>query len=293
MLRTSFRPDKQAPPDDSFPFECAATLPFYRVEPLNHDPLLVHAIFTRLGGVSLSPYDSLNLGHTVGDDPAAVETNHNRLHQALGIRRSQSVTCLLAHGADVLAVTATDRGQVVGRGDAMITADVGVYLSMQFADCVPILLHDPVRGAVGLAHAGWRGTVKNVAGAAVRAMVDDLGCSPRDIIAVIGPAIGPCCYQVGESVIQAVGASFSWLQATDGNDVQLFSRRNGRHAHFDLWEANRQQLLVADVGQVIVSGMCTACHTDHFFSHRAEQGHTGRFGVVIGYRDEQDGEQPH
>jgi YfiH family protein len=183
-----------------------------------------------------------------------------------------------------LLVTAADGGRLVGQGDAMITADAGVYLSMRFADCAPILLHDPVRRAVGLAHAGWRGTVKNVAGAVVGAMVDSLGCSPRNITAVIGPAIGPCCYQVGEDVIQAVEAIFPQRTAFD-KDSQLFSRRNGRRAYFDMWEANRRQLKTAGVGRLVVSGLCTACHTDHFFSHRAERGKTGRFGVVIGYRE--------
>jgi YfiH family protein len=165
----------------------------------------------------------------------------------------------------------------------MITADAGVYLSMRFADCVPILLHDPVRRAIGLAHAGWRGTVKNVAKSVVQAMVNSLGCSPDDITAVIGPAIGPCCYQVGEDVIQAAEAIFPQISASD-NRAHLFSRRNGRHAYFDIWEANRRQLNEAGVGQLVVSRLCTACHTDHFFSHRAERGKTGRFGVVIGYR---------
>jgi YfiH family protein len=165
----------------------------------------------------------------------------------------------------------------------MVTADAGVFLSMRFADCVPILLNDPVRHAIGLAHAGWRGTVKNAAGAAVQAMVKELGCSPGNITAVIGPAIGSCCYQVGEDVIQAVEATFPRVTASD-NGAQLVSRRNGQRAYLDLWEANRRQLAAARVGQVVVSGLCTACHTDHFFSHRAERGKTGRFGVVMGYR---------
>ncbi len=264
-------------------YERAGTLPVYRFDQLRGEPSLVHAAFTRLGGVSLPPYTSLNLGHAVGDDPKAVEINHSRIYRALRIHRSQTVTCHLTHSANVLVVTAADGGRIVGRGDAMVTADLGVYLSMRFADCVPILLHDPVQGAVGLAHAGWRGTVKNVAGAVVQTMVDELGCSPETITAVIGPSIGPCCYQVGSEVIQAVETAFSPREPTH---ERLLSRRNGRQAYFDLWEANRQQLTTAGVGQVVVAGLCTACHTDHFFSHRAEQGHTGRFGVIIGYREQ-------
>jgi YfiH family protein len=265
-------------PIDGLRYEYAGALPVYRFEQLNGDPELDHAVFTRLGGVSLPPYASLNLGHSVGDDPLAVETNHQRICQALHIQRSQIVTCHLTHSSHVWVVTAADKGRVVGKGDAMVTADPGVYLGMRFADCVPILLHDPQRRAVGLAHAGWRGTALNVTTAVVQAMVGELGCSPQTMTAVIGPAIGACCYQVGEEVIQAVGAAMG----QDG--PTLFSRRNGRHAYFDLWEANRRQLAAAGVGRVVVAGLCTACRTDHFFSHRGERGHTGRFGVIIGYR---------
>ena len=281
---------KQVPPGDGLYYEYAATLPVYRFAHLVEDAWLVHAVFTRQGGVSRPPYASLNLGHTVGDDPAAVDTNHDRVYQALGLSRFQSVTCHLTHSADIFVVTAAHRGCVVGQGDGMVTADQGVFLSMRFADCAPILLHDPVRKAVGLAHAGWRGTVKNVAGAAVHTMVRELGCSPENITAVIGPAIGPCCYEVGEDVIQALLASFHG-GALEDTAHRLFSRRNGRHAHFDLWEANRRQLVAAGVGRIVTSGMCTACRTDRFFSHRAERGRTGRFGVVIGYRDGREGEQ--
>jgi YfiH family protein len=265
-------------------YEHAGTLPVYRFERLNGDPALIHAIFTRLGGISTSPYESLNLGHSVGDDPIAVETNHTRVYEVLKIPRSQVVTCHLTHSADTLVVEATDGGRVVGRGDAMIAADAGLFLGMRFADCAPILLHDPVRRAVGLVHAGWRGTVHDVAGSAVQTMIKELGCSPKNILAMIGPSIGPCCYQVGEDVIRA-GETIMPQQSASAGNAQLFSRHNGQHAHFDLWEANRRQLEAAGVAQVLVAGLCTACHTDHFFSHRAEQGRTGRFGVVIGYRE--------
>jgi YfiH family protein len=306
---------RQLTPGDGLYYDYAASLPVYRFAHLAEDSCLVHAVFTRQGGVSRPPYASLNLGHSVGDDPAAVDANHNRVYQALGLSRSQSVTCHLTHSADVFVVTAAHRGHVVGQGDGMVTADQGVFLSMRFADCAPILLHDPVRGAVGLAHAGWRGTVKNVAGAAVHTMVRELGCFPENITAVIGPAIGPCCYEVGEDVIQAVQMSFasgaglegipgppspklggavqmSFASGTglEGDVGRLFNRYNGRHAYFDLWEANRQQLIAAGVGRIVTSGICTACRTDQFFSHRAERGRTGRFGVVIGYRSARDGE---
>ena len=165
----------------------------------------------------------------------------------------------------------------MGRGDGIVTAEPDVYLSMRFGDCVPILLNDPVRRAVGLVHAGWRGTVQNVAVASVRAMSRHLGCSPPDIMALIGPSVGPCCYQVGAEVIRAVETGIE-------NGRHCLHDRTHHHARFDLWEANRQQLVAAGVGRVVVAGLCTACRTDRFFSYRAEQGRTGRFGVLIGYR---------
>jgi len=267
----------EAHPGNGLRFEHVGELPVYRFEPWD-DASLVHAILTRLGGVSLPPFASLNLSQVVGDDPAAVAANYERVCGALGIRRSQMATCYQMHSADVLVVAAADGGRLVGQGDAMITDQPGVYLSMRFADCTPLLLHDPVRRAVGIAHAGWRGTLKNVAGAVVRAMVERLGCLPGDITAVVGPAIGPCCYQVGSEVIQAAEAAFADV-------AELLQPHAGGRYHFDLWEANRRQLVEAGVSHVAVAGLCTACRTDHFFSHRAEQGQTGRFAALIGYRE--------
>jgi YfiH family protein len=258
--------------------ERAGALPVYRFEQWDDDPSLVHAILTRLGGVSLPPFATLNLSQVVGDDPAAVAANYERVCGALGIRRSQMATCYQVHSADVFVVAAVDGGRLVGQGDAMVTDQPGVYLSMRFADCTPLLLHDPVRRAVGIAHAGWRGTLKNVAGAVVQAMVARLGCLPGDITAVVGPAIGPCCYQVGSEVIQAAEAAFA-------DAAELLQSHSDGSYYFDLWEANRRQLIEAGVGHVVVAGLCTACRTDRFFSHRAEQGQTGRFGAVIGYRE--------
>lgn len=240
-------------------------------------PYLVHAIFTRHGGVSQPPYATLNLSRAVGDDPSAVEHNHARMYRALGITHSQVAQCHLIHSAKVHVITAQEAGHWQGRADGMVTAQPGVMLSMRFADCLPILLHDPRRKAVGLVHAGWRGTLQNVAAAAVRAMVDELGCVAQDITALIGPSIGPCCYEVGAEVVQAFATALPEMAPS-------LLHRDGRHVHLDLWQANQQQLLAAGVGQVFNMALCTACRHDLFFSHRGDGGRTGRFGVVLGYR---------
>jgi YfiH family protein len=249
----------------------------YRVRAFEVYPQLVHGIFTRKGGVSAGPFHSLNLSTAVKDHAGAVEQNIQSACQALGIQSNQTVACHLVHGADVLTVDRSNRRPLMDKADGLITAEPGVYLFLRFGDCTPLLFFDPVRQVVGLTHAGWRGTMQNAAGATVKAMRERLGCRPQNIIAVIGPAIGPCCYEVGPEVMAAATEAF---EGTEG----LFSRHDApaQRAYFDMWSANRRQLAEAGVGQIIETDLCTACRTDEFFSHRAEKGVTGRFGVIIG-----------
>jgi len=263
-------------------FEQLDGLPVYQLAQWREQPRLVHAVFTRLGGVSAPPYATLNLSQSVGDDPRAVAINHQRVYAALGVRAEQVATCHLTHSARAFVIVSFNQTGLLGQGDILVTACPGIYLYMRFADCLPILLYDPVRAAVGLAHAGWRGTLQNVAGCAVQAMTEGLGCRARDLQAVIGPGIGPCCYEVGEDVIQVARAAF-------GDDEAILRPTGGQRAVFDLRQANRQQLLAAGVRQVAIMDLCTACHPELFFSHRAERGRTGRFGVIIGYRDGESG----
>jgi len=251
---------------------------FYRFACLEGWPGLVHAVFTRWGGVSRGPFESLNLGHTVGDDPTAVAANHWRVYRVLEVTPGAVVTAWLVHGRDVAAVDARHRGQVLPRTDGLITRTAGVMLFQRFADCLPILLFDPVQHAVGIAHAGWRGTVRGVAQATVEAMCETFGSRPENIIAGIGPGIGPCCYEVGDEVVRAVRRAFERADA-------LLPSVNGV-VHFDLPAANVQQLKASGVGHIELAGLCTACRTDEFFSHRGEGGRTGRFGAAIGIRDE-------
>ena len=257
----------------------AQNLILYRVRAFDAYPNLTHAIFTRRGGYSQAPFDTLNLGSSVGDDPQAIKKNYEQVYQVTHITPEQTVSCHLIHSADVLTINQANQQRLMGKADGLITGTPNIYLSMRFGDCTPLIFFDPVRGAVGLTHAGWRGTMQDMAGATVRMMVKQFDCRPGDMIAVIGPAIGPCCYEVGSEVIAAAAESFE-------DSASLFTRRNGKanHAHFNLWEANRRQLAAAGVQQIIQSELCTACRTDQFFSHRAEHGRTGRFGVIIGLR---------
>lgn len=239
-------------------------------------PSLKHGVFTRLGGNSLPPWDSLNLGGTQGDALTAVKSNHELVYEALNVNGKRACTVWLVHSADTVIVNGPVEGRRwIALADGMVTDKVDTPLVMRYADCVPILLHDPVKGVIGLAHAGWRGTVLGAGSSAVRTMISAYGCNPSDIQAGIGPSIGPDRYQVGEEVVQAVNDYYGETAALIHRDPSDGS------AYFDLWRANALDLERAGVGSIEIAEICTAENTHEFYSHRAENGRTGRFGVVI------------
>ncbi|MEP7290155.1 MAG: peptidoglycan editing factor PgeF [Chloroflexota bacterium] len=250
-------------------------LVFYQFEMWSN---VTHGIFTRQGGVSKPPFASLNLGGNIGDDPDAVRCNHERMYAALGVDEARVCSVWQIHSADVIVASEPVPGQRwITQADGMIANRKGVVLSMRFADCTPVLFRDPVRGVIAMAHAGWRGTVQGIAARTVRAMTETFGSRPADIQAGIGPAIGPARYQVGEEVVAAVHDYFG----STGAD-ELIQRDTGNcTAYLNLWAANRLDLQRAGVEQIEVAEICTAENTDEWFSHRAEQGCTGRFGAVL------------
>jgi YfiH family protein len=243
-----------------------------------------HAIFTRRGGVSPGPWTSLNVGGTVGDDPARVVQNRHKAFLALQRHPETIYDVWQVHSREVVCVDQPRLpDQQHQRADAILTDRPGVSLFMRFADCVPILIADPRQGAVGLVHAGWKGTTLQVVAAAVQKMQDQYGSKPADIVAGIGPSIGAHHYPVGQDVIEEVVQTFGsqaskFLSALDGGVWKAGNRR----AKFDLWAANKAILEESGVNTIEVAGICTACHTDDWYSHRAEQGQTGRFGAIIG-----------
>ena len=239
---------------------------------------VAHGVFARQCGVSEGPYASLNLSVSTGDAPDHVRENSRRVFRALERDPDSAADLWLVHSAEVVEAT-EPRGarESLGKADALVTDRPNVTLFLRFADCVPVLLFDPQRRAVGIAHAGWKGTLAKVAAATVRAMIERYGSRPEDIIAGIGPSIGPCHYAVGPEVVERTRAAFQ-----EGAD-ELLARSNGNF-HLDLWAANAYALREAGVAQIEVSEICTACHPDEFFSHRAEKGKTGRFGALIGLR---------
>lgn len=246
----------------------------------------IHAISTRHGGVSRSPYDTMNLALHVGDDDGDVTENRRRLMAALGLDFERLTMAEQVHGEAIFRVTEAEAGRgrlsyadAIPRTDALMTDVPGLPLMLCYADCTPILIFDPVRRAAAVAHGGWKGTARAIAAKTVRAMADAFGTRPEDCLAAIGPAIGPCCYEVGDEVATSFRAAFP-----DKADAWLFEK-NGR-CRLDLWRANRDQLEGAGLrpDHIENADICTACHADTYYSYRAVGGRTGRIGAVMAIR---------
>jgi YfiH family protein len=233
-----------------------------------------HAIFTRWGGASRAPYATLNIGSLVGDDPAAVDENRRSMFAALGRAEESAPGIRQVHSARITVAHPRRADEPLAETDGLVTDRTDCTLLMRFADCVPVLLYDPVRRAAGIAHAGWKGTVAKVTARAVETMCAEYGCRPADIHAGIGPSIGPDHYAVGDDVARAVRAAFP------GVAKQLLTGAEGS-LRLDLWAANEAALREAGVREIECAQICTACRTEDWFSHRAENGQTGRFGALI------------
>lgn len=237
-----------------------------------------HGFTTRLGGVSKGSLSSLNLGFHRGDDPANIQENYRRLGQAIGFDPARLVLTHQTHSDLVRAVTDRDCRGLDHRDypecDALITNTPGVALGIFTADCTPILLYDPVTGAVGAAHAGWRGTAAAIAAKTVEAMALHYGSRPADICAAIGPNIGPCCFQTDGDVPDAMVASF-------GPEAREWIRPADEKYYVNLKALNALALRRVGVENIEISDACTACQHDIFWSHRVTRGDRGSQGAII------------
>lgn len=244
-------------------------------------PDLVHFITTRAGGVSLPPYASLNLGLHTADNPDHVLDNRSILARVTGIAKEKFLYASQVHSGDVKIIDRLSLQNGIlsqnPRTDATITSIPGICLMVMVADCVPVILFDPSKRVSAVIHAGWRGTVKHITSNSIRTMVDHFACNPADIIAGIGPSIGPCCYEVGEDVRSFVEESFGT------SDGYLIPGKHTSKPHFDLWYANHKQLTDCGVKpeNIETSEICTLCNSETFFSSRASGGVTGRFAAGI------------
>lgn len=235
---------------------------------------LKHAVFSRHGGVSRGPFRSLNVGGSVGDDPACVAANRVRSLEAFGSSTDAMVNVWQIHSDRVVLVQSPMNGHEPERADAMVTNVPGLTLMMRFADCVPILAYDPETRAIGVAHAGWQGTLKNMAGRLVQTMVRAFGTSPQALVVGLGPSIAAHHYPVGPEVAHQVREAF-------GSTADELLSGDPGNPNLDLWAANTHQLEDQGTRKIENSGICTACETHDWFSHRGEHGQTGRFAVML------------
>ena len=246
---------------------------------------VVHGFSTRLGGVSEGIYASMNLGVNRGDDPERVRENFRRFCAAIGAEREGLVFSSQVHGDGVRTVTSADLGKgleqtVDYEADALITDVPGAVLTVFSADCLPILLYDPVRRAVGAVHAGWRGTALGIVEKAVERMVDCYGCDRLDLLAAIGPGISKCCFETHEDVPNAM------TEALGACALPFIEVLPTGKFHVDLKGLNARRLEGAGLKpeHIARSPDCTACRPDQCWSHRVTHGERGSQAAMIALR---------
>ena len=249
------------------------------------EDIVFHAVSTRLGGYSEEPFDSLNLALHVGDTGETVLKNRTKFIQSLGYGLKDIVTPNQVHGDKIFRVEEIHRGlgsqnysDAIPETDALITNIHKLPLMLCFADCVPVFFLDTKNLAVGLAHAGWKGTLNKIAAKTFLAMQKEFNTRAEDCLVGIAPSIGVCCYEVGEEIISACKKSFA-------DTSEILEEREGK-TYLNLWAANAVQL--AEVGldknNIDIAGECTCCKSSWYFSYRASHGKTGRIAAVIGLK---------
>lgn len=277
MSLSNFSP---LPPDVRW-VEAPDAVPYYSFPHIDATGIVICGFSTRLGGVSPPPFDGLNLGTTTKDDIENVRVNRDRFGTALGGFEVLEWIDLV-HGNAVHEAVGRDEGSFrrterTPRADAVISRVPGLPLVIYTADCVPIVFVDPITPAVGLAHAGWRGTVEDVAGATVTAMQARFGTDPAKLLCGIGASIGPCCFEVHDDVAAPVRARYPQWQ-------DLVAPLNKEQKYrIDLWQLNARQLERVGVPRrnIAISRLCTACRADLFFSYRRDRRETGRLSMFV------------
>ena len=252
---------------------------WYGTFPVLEQAGFVNACSCRLHGESDIVEGTFNLALHVGDDVEKVLRNRKAFAEAVGVHANCFTTCQQVHGSKVTLVTeelvgsgAVNFADTIADTDALITNLPDVPLMLFYADCVPVLLADLESGAIGLAHAGWRGTVANIGVKTLAAMGEAFGTKPQNVLVGIGPSIGACCYEVDDFVRdQAQGYE------------EFFASKGGGKYQLDLWGMNKRQLVQVGVPaeNIMISGVCTNDNVELFYSYRAEQGKTGRMGVCL------------
>lgn len=247
-------------------------VPYLSFKGLDRTGMVINGFSTRLGGVSKGRFATMNFSYSRKDDPSDVLENFTRMAQALHVERDRMVVSYQTHTTNVRRVTEADEGKGVIRPrdyrdvDGLITDVPGITLVTFYADCVPLYLVDPVHGAIGLSHSGWRGTVGKMGKVTLDAMEEAFGTKAEDVIAAIGPSICNDCFEVGEEVVMEFKAAF------DSKFHKEIFYPNGKAGKYqlDLWKAN--QLILQEAGvlaeQIHITNVCTMCNSDYLFSHR-------------------------
>ena len=242
-----------------------------------------HCFTTRVGGVSTGVMAGLNIAIKLDEKKENVAKNFEILGDALGFELSDLVLTRQIHSCIVRTVTRSDCNGCFHRDypecDGLVTNDPGVTLTIFTADCTPLLFHDPVTGAVGAAHAGWKGTAQDIAGKTVEAMVRSFGCDPKNIRAAIGPNVGMCHFETDADVPEAMIAAY-------GAEIRPFIREKGAKYYLDLKAINAFALERAGVKHIEISDACTMCSPDRFWSHRISGERRGTQGAIIVCKEE-------
>lgn len=246
----------------------------------NYEDLL-HCFTTRKGGISEGPYESMNLGQGTDDDIENVKKNYRILVENLGIELNDIVKPYQSHTNEIRYVDEGHKGWLFKKSkdlkdvDGLITDKRKLALITIHADCTPLFFYDPVKKIIGMAHAGWRGTVDNIAVKMVEKLSQKMGSKPEDIKVVIGPSLGQCCFEVDKDVAD--------IFLDKDKKFEQFMIKRGIKYHFDLWEINKYLLMSKGIKNenIEISGLCTKCRNDLFFSHRGQKGKRGLMAGLI------------
>lgn len=274
--------------------EVGRKTPFLEYPLLKNTGIVRHGFSTRLGGVSKGCYASLNLSFDRGDDESAVRENFQRIAEEIGVTVENMVLSQQTHTTNVRLVTSADRGKGIVRErdytdvDGLITNVPGLCLVTFYADCVPLYFVDPVHGAIGLSHSGWRGTVGKIGKHTVERMKECFGSRPEDIVAAIGPSVCMECYEVSENVIDRFREAFDcrfW-------PLIFYQKKNGKY-QLDLWKANELILKEAGIAEqhIAVTNVCTHCNSEILYSHRAAGDKRGNLCAFLALKNKETQEK--
>lgn len=255
---------------------------YYTINSFEKTGLVKHLFTTRIGGVSSGPYYSLNLGLKTGDNIDNIKKNFLKVFEIMSTSEKDVVFSNQVHGTNIQIVDdeiSTDnayKSRLKDGVDGLVTNVKNITLATFYADCVPIFFLDKEKQVVGLVHAGWRGTVKGIACKMVDILVEKFNSQPKDILVGIGPSIGQCCFEVGEEVFKEFKKAYTDI-------IDNITQKISDKYYIDLWKTNKLILEKKGIlpSNISISGLCTSCNTDLFFSYRKEKGKTGRMAALI------------